>query len=150
MSFITIIKAATTWKRSNKFKIIELQKSKTSHSLWLTELRALITTRICQRSTKPMTRRMTLSPKVALSLRSKSMASAGKLKETSESSQRRPLAASIHKIDRTFAAQNHHPVRKTTNSTASLTTENLSESVCLLAMACLLEPVTPNSRSSRR
>ena len=150
MSSITIIKAAIPSKRSNKFKITELLKSKTSHSLWQTELRALITTRICQRLTKPMTRRTTLSPRVAQSPRLKSMVSAGKLKETNESIRRRPPAASIHKTDRTFAAPSPHPVRKTTNSTASLTTENLSESACLLAMACRLEPAILSSQSSRR
>ena len=150
MSSITIIKAATPWKSCNRFKITELLKSKTSHSPWQTELLALIMIRICQQLTKPMTRRTTLLRKAAQSPRLKSMVSAGKLKETNESSRRRLPAAFIHKTDRTFAAPSPHLVRKTTNSTASLTTENLSESACLLAMACRLEPVILNSQSSRR
>ena len=93
-----------------------------------------------------MTRRTTPSPKEAPLLPLKYMDSVGKLKETDENLQRRPPVVFNRKIDLTFAAQSHHPAKKTTNSIASLTTANLSESACLLAMAYPLERAILNLR----
>ena len=152
MSSITITKAVIRWKRSNKFKITELQKNKTCHCLWLTEPHVLTMTRICQRSTKLMTRKTTPLLKVALSPRLSFMASAGRLQDfkIDVSHQRKPPIASIRRTDPIFVALSHHPVRKTTSCTVNQMTENLLESACLHAMACLPRTATLKKRSLRQ